>query len=543
MKRLPSRYEARVERSIMNKRLAHSLASREETESDRFIFSQFFVIGAPITPSTDPKPHILTVYPSNAIPQNEAELQKLCDFCFPAGFTAVPKNSRSENLLLNGFVFNMTVESKKMFGIAIHFSISRKSGCFFSSGFNRHYPFCLCLLSEFPFYAAHLMFLTHLALTSIGISKFSNQKLDFNLNLCEELPTTEEAPVQFTGQLLPCFELDHRIPQFAIMANSKIKCPDFLLTELRKYILFKNPRYIPTDMSMSQAITFFGYQFLFSSLSIKNIVTVYTAMLLEYSVLFFSKDLNKLSFSIAGAQGLVYPFQPGVLIFPVLPMTRDFIEILESPVPMVCGIHYSVKAYEKGDVIVDLDKDKVVVRACVPDLPRQAELIRKLEMIMTTVEDRVQIPPKNKEILSFMTSQPNPQYLDFVRQADPFMYPPCFEAFANLKFNFGRSIANSIRHAFESHLVPSLTENIMKCFVTDNSGNGPVTVCNKDLFLYITPDSEGDFFKALVQTNSFESFCARLTDEFEETQAHAPVTRMRTGYKSMAMILPSEKSP
>ena len=527
----------------MNKRIAHSLASKEETETKRFLFTQFLILGAPLEARVDPKPQILVVYPSNTVVQNEGELSQVCDFCFPAGFAALSKSARHDNNLLNGFVFNIKLGAKPMFGLAIHFSISSKSGSFFCSGFNRHYPFCMCLLSEFPFYASHMMFLTHVALMSIGISKFSNQNLEFKFNIGEAGANDEAAYYNLETPLPDCLELDHFLPQFAVMTKSKIRCPHFLLTELHKYILFRDPKYIPTDMSMSQAITFFGYQFLFSSLSIKNIVTLYSAMLLEYQVLFFSKDLNRLSFSIAGAQGLIYPFQPGVLVFPVLPVTHDFIQILDSPVPIMCGIHYSVKAYEKGDVIVDLDRDKVVVRAHVPDLPRQTELLRKLELIMGNVEERIEIPSKHKQILSFTTRDTNPEYVQFVQKADPFMYPPCFESLADLKYTFSRAIANSIRHAFESHLVPWLTENITNCFVTDVSdgSNGPVTVCNKDLFLYLISDNERDFYNAFVQTNSFETFCTRLADDFEETKtAPHPI---RVGWKSMNIVLPGQDTP
>ena len=69
----------------------------------------------------------------------------------------------------------------------------------------------------------------------------------------------------------------------------------------------------------------------------RNIVELYTNLLLEVQTVFVSSNLHALTLSILAIVTLLEPFAPNGTVMPVLPRDPQFSTFLESPVPYIVG--------------------------------------------------------------------------------------------------------------------------------------------------------------------------------------------------------------
>ena len=116
----------------------------------------------------------------------------------------------------------------------------------------------------------------------------------------------------------------------------------------------------------------------------------------------------------------------------------------------------------------------------------------------------------------FSSPQKNPEYDSFMMNSDPYAFPYLYTSLTEPKYVFPTWVTDQILLLFSYQIAPELEEKCRLCFVTDTTDiMNPVTVCNKDLFMLQTPEEERLFYSQFVLTMQFDTFCNRITSEFE----------------------------
>ncbi|KAJ3426391.1 c-myc promoter binding protein [Anaeramoeba flamelloides] len=114
------------------------------------------------------------------------------------------------------------------------------------------------------------------------------------------------------------------------------------------------------------------FRLLFSTLSLENIVLIWTSLLLEKKLLFISRSLEYLTPCIHALQHLIYPFNWPYPFIPILPLS--FTEVFESPVPYLIGCLSSVLEIEfpqNDEIIIDLDSNHIISKEPILSLPNR----------------------------------------------------------------------------------------------------------------------------------------------------------------------------
>jgi len=95
---------------------------------------------------------------------------------------------------------------------------------------------------------------------------------------------------------------------------------------------------------------------LFQQLGIRAVLTLFSAVLTEQKILFYSQSYSRLTDSCTALTSLIYPMRYSHTLIPVLP--HSILEVLSSPTPYIMGVHslHQDHIAELLDVItVDLD--------------------------------------------------------------------------------------------------------------------------------------------------------------------------------------------
>ncbi|XP_044003006.1 myotubularin-related protein 13 isoform X2 [Aphidius gifuensis] len=115
-------------------------------------------------------------------------------------------------------------------------------------------------------------------------------------------------------------------------------------------------------ISPSLPITNTSVYLLFQQLGIRNVLTLFCAVMTEHKILFHSSSYSRLTESCRALTALMYPFRYTHVYIPLLP--APLVEVLSTPTPFIMGVHSSLKyeVAESMDVIVaDLDGGSIMV--------------------------------------------------------------------------------------------------------------------------------------------------------------------------------------
>ncbi|XP_052823707.1 myotubularin-related protein 13 isoform X6 [Octopus bimaculoides] len=142
---------------------------------------------------------------------------------------------------------------------------------------------------------------------------------------------------------------------------------------------------------------------LFSQFGIKNVVSLFTAVLTDHKVLFLSQSYTRLTDACHGLTALLYPLRYSYVYIPILPIS--LLEVLNTPTPFLAGIHSSI-CPERSDlldvIVADLDGGNIIVPECI-SLPCMMDqlfnrTLKALTMIikpeLLTADDAFPAPPK-----------------------------------------------------------------------------------------------------------------------------------------------------
>lgn len=95
-------------------------------------------------------------------------------------------------------------------------------------------------------------------------------------------------------------------------------------------------------LSPSLPVTHQSVNLLFHQLGIRNVLTLFCAIMTEHKILFHSKSYNRLSEACRALTALMYPFRYTHVYIPLLP--APLVEVLATPTPFIMGVHSSLKS-------------------------------------------------------------------------------------------------------------------------------------------------------------------------------------------------------
>jgi hypothetical protein len=213
-------------------------------------------------------------------------------------------------------------------------------------------------------------------------------------------------------------------------------------------------------------------------------------------------------------RGLERPFKYRGIFLPVLPFTEEFLPILDSPAPFVCGIVKTgqLPPIPEHLVVVELDHDEINDPDHTPLLPDGERLIQKLQGILDLNRREIELPPK--VLRDGATAGPNPDFLPFVKSRRTAFINPMAHIIPAMKYIFGQEVVDQIRVLFRVQIEPGLELLLRPCLITDTTDpDRPVTVFNKDLFLESVSPVNRPFYSAFMLTTMFHVYCDGLMDE------------------------------
>jgi hypothetical protein len=148
-----------------------------------------------------------------------------------------------------------------------------------------------------------------------------------------------------------------------------------VLYELGKPIHFQRPENFPL-------VSAEGIKYLFTSLSLINIVHLFEFVLVERKIYLISEHSALITYVTEAITGLIFPFMWTQMLVPILP--DEMRQYIQAPVPFIIGLHGKGEelAYAALDAVkLYLDSDELISLEEIPSLPEVAvkALLKRLQ--------------------------------------------------------------------------------------------------------------------------------------------------------------------
>lgn len=107
-----------------------------------------------------------------------------------------------------------------------------------------------------------------------------------------------------------------------------------------------------------------GLDRIFRQLSVANVVLLFSAVMMERQVVFYSKSYSNLTMCAESVQALMWPFKWHHVYIPVVP--EQLLDVVDAPVPYILGLHSSYLHFIPPDtlqsvVLCDIDNNRVKI--------------------------------------------------------------------------------------------------------------------------------------------------------------------------------------
>ena len=515
-------YDNFIHKSINQKRISQTFSKSylfDEVTTKNHTYDQFLIVGLPKSddiqnPGENPEPKILIMYPSSPLLFSPAEYDQVVKFCFPSGFNKAKPNP---SCITDQFVFKLTsTDGSPIYGVCTQFNVHGLQPMFFFDNESQKYPFCVCFLSSNPLLAPNLQYGSFLVLWMCQQIKYlphPDPSLTFT-SPSEQETTLLPGMVWAAGaQRLSSFRIPRALLTELTFYHRVSTCPlakqDFTLAAGIKLVL-------PESDARNGYILYPGLSYLFSFLSIKNVIKVFSLILLEAHVLFVSSDLMRLTLSLLSAVELTSPFKLQCPIMPVIPKQSNYITLFESPTPYVAGFIVTEGCDIPGDVaIVNLDKDTIIDNDNLPIIPNANKLLSEIKSILDKQSSQILVPQKyiRTGVLKKEKSL-NQEYINFIKNISDFACPKVVMNINPPKYIFTEDVTDKISDLFKNSIAPIVDSLVIPCFVTETTDiSNPVTVFNKDLFLSSVEKDAMPFYTHFLSTSIFQQYCDSKTDE------------------------------
>lgn len=553
-------YDNSIRKSLDMKRMSQGFSPNASLKSTTYrkknsTYDHFLIVGLPLKADCPDEqeltPRILMMYPSAPLILEPGEYDRVVSFCFPNGVQKVQPN---QNNIHNQFVFriNKSINGEQMpvYGICTQFDVTNVRNNFFFDTDSAQYLFCFCVLTTVPLIAPTFQFLGVLVL-------WINQKLKYKQHPDPDLKFL--SPSESETNLLPGLVWGggaQRMPGIRIPRN--------FLQELSYFYTIKIcplQKIFPMDkdntfiLSIPPLETYDKYllapslSYLFSALSIKNIIKVYSLMLLDSQLLFISTDLTRLTFSILAAVNLLHPFEPCVVIMPVIPNNDNFLPLLDSPTPFIIGVAVNEEGFqlhpESEITLINLDTDTIIEKKTTPIFPDSEQVEQTVNLLFELHKMKITTPPKYLAKGLFKKDlEENPDFTAFMERVSGFNFPKITLYQDPPKYIFTEAVNDQIVDTFKKGLPVTIKSLMDPCFVSDTTDiNNPVTIFNHELFVSSINPEWKEFFDLFLNTQIFQQFCDIRTDEKEVFLQSSMLADTRTPFPDPASNAEVEMNP
>ena len=356
-------------------------------------------------------------------------------------------------------------------------------------------PRCYCMLSKLPLFQTHFEVLSHI----LGMERVERINQNMQDLMPDASPSDAQAPPTQSNEALNtlCKYLECQVPDIGETDR------EFIPSDGVKPIRLARPAPLETTTSPNAAATHpscpsrvsaeeeafhlqgWSIVSLCCSLSLDNIISLLTAVLLEKQVVVFSNNLGELSAVSLALIPLLRPFRWQSLFLPILP--QHMVDFLDAPVPFVCGVQHKtsdLRARTSHLCRVNVYKDDIKLQweGKALRLPKIKELVRKLV-------------PHYEAIVHASVNHSKRPVLD--------------PSEASIQ------AANKFLEEWRAYL-HSLVANIRYHAITDvnEGGEGKVTILLKESFLASFEGRDKSFMRSFVETQMFATYADdRLASE------------------------------
>lgn len=214
-------------------------------------------------------------------------------------------------------------------------------------------PKVLCLLSTWPYLTAFREYLAQIYRLATATNIMTTPIERYIVNLCSEIP----AP-----------------PPGAY--------------EVQVGILTSTIRFWAPPAKLPIAYVALPFQILFECLDLDNILTLWSAMILERKVLLLSSQYSILTVCCEILCSLLFPMRWSHLYIPLMP--RMLCPMLDAPVPYLAGVVrenwlHAQQFVSEDTIVVDLDRNSVIFGEAVPPTPPVPP--KKWNKLRSTLQD------------------------------------------------------------------------------------------------------------------------------------------------------------
>ena len=509
--------EPKIEQQIQMKRKFGSVPQFDDVRDPKETpaFEHFLMMGIP--PDYDGKsklkPEVLLLYPYYPLKLPINEFQQVLEFSFPNGIDEIKPSNGREPAILDEFAFCFTKESGTLYGCCVRFRIIDGLESFFLGPNNQNYPFCFCLLTREPFFAAHYNFLTYLVKATVGWEKV----MMIETTVDKLYPPKGVEPVFLPNMTkLTSFA---RWKKMGVYKDVILNIQSFY--HLRRGNSVKkwkkiNVSYPNQYVSQQESIGCSTLDSLFSYFSVKQVLQIITAVLLEHQVIVLAKRASKCSNIILAIRCLIYPFKlTGGGFMPILPNIPHYLNILASPTPLFIGVlkspHLDLSVVEEPKCIVDVDAGTVTDDKLNIKILSYNHLFSELTMYFAMRTRYIEVPPRYI-ISSENKKVKNQDWIYFFSQVGMTSMPAHFTSQIDQKLVFSQEDVQFIISIFKKYFINPMLDYIRACIVTETTDpENVVSVFNVELFKMLHKDNE--FLLSLVDTIKFQDLVNRLVDE------------------------------
>ena len=356
-------------------------------------------------------------------------------------------------------------------------------------------PRCYCILSKVPFFETHYEVLSHV----LGMERVERIKQNMH-----DLMPDDEGNDGDQWVRSPPSSSDGNEAMKILENYSQCRVPDlgdasgeFVPSVGVKPIRFRRP--VPSERASSQldtnivglpesarispaeeAFHLQGWAVvsLCCSLSLENVISLLTAVLLEKQVVVFSNNLGELSAVSLALIPMLRPFGWQSLFLPILP--QHMVDFLDAPVPFVCGVQHKTSDLRNRTnhlTRINVYKDDVKVQweGKPLRLPRMKDLVRNLHPLHEAIVE-ASVNHKKRPVID-----PSQEAINAVREF----------------LNAWRAYLNSLVASIRYHSITDVNEG----------GEGKVTILLKDSFLATFQGQDRSFMRAFAETQMFSTYC------------------------------------
>lgn len=303
------------------------------------------------------------------------------------------------------------------------------------------------------------------------------------------------------------------------------------------YLPPENAALNPIEISISrpEQLTILDYpvKLLFKYLDIDIVIDLFTCILMEYQILLYSSDYEKLTLIAECITSFIFPFTWSHVYAPILPLSLH--HFLDAPVPYIMGISTDIQDIKMGErtCLLVIEEKRIKVRTQFPEFPIKKSLKKEICSILNRYSKNPEFSSNNQrlqnsghfpKIFSFRTlpsgksaqallssnqQKPNTQQRRNIDNLDTNLSS---NKSSNLHddYNENLSFNLAVREIFIEHLVSILIDYESYIIYPKKNilvGENMETTLNFDKLAFISDHLDNkDFFTKFVESQMFASF-------------------------------------